>query len=86
MRWLHHPPKLIHLCSVCLHQWRVPQFALKYSCNPPPQGHHLATIARYGGIFQGAGKQFWRHHFDLYIVEKLVLTDQCSSGASTRQY
>ena len=22
--------------SLCLHQWRVPQFALKYLCNPPP--------------------------------------------------
>ena len=29
--------KSLHLCSVCLHQWRVPQFALKYPCNPPPR-------------------------------------------------
>ena len=29
-------PKSLHLCSVCLHQWRVPQCALKYPCNPPP--------------------------------------------------
>ena len=29
-------PKSLHLCSVCLHQWRVPQFALKYPYNPPP--------------------------------------------------
>ena len=31
--------KSLHLgsvCSVCLHQWRVPQFALKYCCDPPP--------------------------------------------------
>ena len=28
--------KSLHLCSLCLHQWRVPQFALKYPCNPPP--------------------------------------------------
>ena len=31
-------PKPLHLCSVCLHQWRVPQFALKYPCNLPPPG------------------------------------------------
>ena len=29
-------PKLLDLCSVCLHQWRVPQFALKYPSNPHP--------------------------------------------------
>ena len=29
-------PKSLHRGSVCLHQWRVPQFALKYTCNPPP--------------------------------------------------
>ena len=28
--------KLLHTCSLCLHQWRVPRFALKYPCNPPP--------------------------------------------------
>ena len=28
-------PKSLHLCSVCLHQWRVPQLALKYPCNLP---------------------------------------------------
>ena len=28
--------KSLHTCSLCLHQWRVPQFALKYPCNPPP--------------------------------------------------
>ena len=26
----------VTMCSLCLHQWRVPQFALKYPCNPPP--------------------------------------------------
>ena len=31
-------PMWLHLCSVCLHQWRVPQFALKYPCNLPPGG------------------------------------------------
>ena len=34
----------------CLHQWRVPQFALKYLCNPPPPRE---TVARYGGKLQG---------------------------------
>ena len=24
------------LHTLCLHRWRVPQFALKYPCNPPP--------------------------------------------------
>ena len=41
-------PKSLHLCSVCLHQWRVPQFALKYCCNLPPAGggdRHLATVS-----------------------------------------
>ena len=28
--------KSLHLCSVCLHQWRAPLFALKYPCNLPP--------------------------------------------------
>ena len=44
-------PQSLHLCSVCLQQWRVPQFALKYTCNPPPPGgedHHLATPPRGG--------------------------------------
>ena len=32
-------PNSLHPCSVCLHQWRVPQFALKYPFNlPPPWG------------------------------------------------
>ena len=35
--------------AVYLHQWRVPQFALKYPCNrpPPPQwrDRHLATVS-----------------------------------------
>ena len=30
--------KSLHTCSLCLHRWRVPQFALKYPCNPPPPG------------------------------------------------
>ena len=31
--------KSLHLCHVCLHQWRVPKIALKYPCNlPPPLG------------------------------------------------
>ena len=34
-----HPKKLVAAPS-CLHQWRVPQFALKYPCNLPP--HPLA--------------------------------------------
>ena len=37
----------LHMCSLCLHQWRVPQFALKYPCNPPPPrgDRHLATVS-----------------------------------------
>ena len=30
--------KSLHLCSVCLHRWRVPRFALKYPCNASPPG------------------------------------------------
>ena len=32
--------KSLHTCSLCLRQWRVPQFALRYPCNvpPPPPG------------------------------------------------
>ena len=52
--------------AVCLHQWRVPQFALKYPCNPPPpRGETITwqpspppqgeTVARYGGRHQGGG-------------------------------
>ena len=53
--------KSLHLCYVCLHQWRVPKFALKYPCNPPPPpggDRHLVTVtwrpsrAR-GGYFKG---------------------------------
>ena len=40
----------LHLCSVCLHQWRVPQFALKYPCN---LNRHLATVPGGGGGVQG---------------------------------
>ena len=34
--------KSLHTCSLCLHKWRVPHFALKYPCNPPGD-RHLAT-------------------------------------------
>ena len=39
--------KSLHTCSLCLHHWRLPQFALKYPCNPPPPpgDHHLATVS-----------------------------------------
>ena len=40
--------KLLHMCSLCLYQWRVPQSALKYPCNPPPPppgDRHLATVS-----------------------------------------
>ena len=39
--------KSLHTCSLCLHLWRVPQFALKYPCNPPPPpgSRHLATVS-----------------------------------------
>ena len=37
--------KSLHLCRLCLHQWRVPQFALKYPCNPAPRDRHLATVS-----------------------------------------
>ena len=50
--WMNHmgtasTQKSLHLCSLCLHQWRVPQFALKYPCNPPPPpgDRHLATVS-----------------------------------------
>ena len=38
--WMNHigtasTQKSPHLCSLCLHQWRVPQFALKCPYNPP---------------------------------------------------
>ena len=46
----------LHLCSVCLHQWRIPQFALKYPCNlppsPPPGGDRSRAT---GGDFKGFG-------------------------------
>ena len=29
--------------AVCLHQWRVPQFALKYPCNTPPRKRETIT-------------------------------------------
>ena len=31
--------KSLLLCSVCLHQWRLPPFALKYPCNIPLPRH-----------------------------------------------
>ena len=44
----HSPHSPLHLCSVCLHRWRVPQFALEYPCNPPPPSKggdcHLVTV------------------------------------------
>ena len=50
--------------AVCLHQWRVPQFALKPLQCPHPQGgdRHLATppprgrpLRAVGGDFKGGG-------------------------------
>ena len=58
--------KSLHLCSVCLQWWGVPQFALKYPCNPGArEDRHLATaslpqgetVARYRGRFRGGGGQ-----------------------------
>ena len=39
--------KSLHTCSLCLHRSRVPQFAWKYPCNPPPPpgDRHLATVS-----------------------------------------
>ena len=67
--WLHHPspqrrqtlPPWHHNTrtrAVCLHQWRVPQFPLKYPCNPPPPRGETPppkgeTVARHGGRLQG---------------------------------
>ena len=72
-RWQSINAKSLHLCSVCLHQWRVPQFALKYPCNLPPSGGETViwrpfpppprggeTVAHYRGGFQGGGG---RKHF-----------------------
>ena len=63
------PPKKLVAAPSCLHQWRVPQFALKYPCNPPPPlgDCHLATVpppsrrpsrANGGDCKGGGGKQF----------------------------
>ena len=59
--------KSLHTCSLCLRQWRVPQFALRYPCNVPPPpgtpslGDRLPpptreTVARYPGTLQGGGR------------------------------
>ena len=53
-------PKSLHLCSVSLHQWRVPQFALKYPCNPPPP-----PVVRKGGRLQGGGAM--RIYIDVHV-------------------
>ena len=46
----------LHLCPLCLHQWRVPQFALKFAIPPPPPGdRHLATPPPSPGT-RGAGR------------------------------
>ena len=41
--------KSLQLCSVPLHQWRLPQFALKHPCDlrppSPPGDRHLATVS-----------------------------------------
>ena len=41
------PRKSLHTCSLCFRQWRVPQFALRYPCNPPPPpgDRHLVTVS-----------------------------------------
>ena len=61
-------PKSLHLCSVCLHEWRVPQFALKYPCNPPcPRvgrpslGDRLPPHPRGGDrcALQGGNARWW---------------------------
>ena len=35
--------KSLHTCSLCLRQWRVPQFALRYPCNAPPPPRDTVT-------------------------------------------
>ena len=35
--------KSLHTCSLCLRQWRVPQFALRYPCNVPPPPRDTVT-------------------------------------------
>ena len=63
--------KSLHLRSVCLHQWRVPPFALKCPCNPPPPPWETVswrlspppprqwkTVARNWGRLQWAGGAF----------------------------
>ena len=40
--------------AVCLHHWRVPQYSLKYPCNPPPpRGGDCRAL--WGGISRGWG-------------------------------
>ena len=57
--WVNHigtasTQKSLQMCSLCLHQWRVPQFALKYPCTPPPPpGRPLR--ANVGGCKGGGG-------------------------------
>ena len=34
----------LHTWSLCLHQWRVPQFALKYPCHLPPPPNPWETV------------------------------------------
>ena len=69
--WHHINAKVAYTCPLCLRQWRVPQFALRYPCNPPPPpgrpslGDRLPpptreTVARYPGTLQGGrGVTHW---------------------------
>ena len=55
----------LHLCSVCLHQWRVSQFALKYPCNP-------------GKTLRAAGEYFkWEGGYDP-VQRQACLEASCS--------
>ena len=61
--------KSLHLYSVCLHSWRVPQFALKCCCDPPPPPRETVTWRPpppqpTGGDFKGAGGRV-QHYFRL---------------------
>jgi hypothetical protein len=84
--------KSLHTCSLCLHRWRVPQFALKYPCNlptppwrpsfgdrllPPHPGDRRALTREFARGVQGRSRQRGSMSILVHVYGK-TLRSACS--------
>ena len=80
--------------SVCLHKWRVPHFALKFPCNPPPRHVRRLSLgdgppplrrrpSRAGGIFQGGEGSLCVHFHPTCVLEVQIHAIKLSGSSNT---